>query len=234
MNLASAIKTEGRTLPVFLLVDVSGSMSGEKIGTVNTAIKEMLATLRSIKNPRGIIKVCIITFGNSGSSIIKPLSEIRTEDAYELNACGGTPMGAAFETLSALLEDRTVVSSRDYTPTAILISDGQPTDFSGDGSSIESIIGGWQPLAHLLDLNQRSAKTIRLAMGIGADANYTILKAFVNNPEIPVIKASDNSTIANFFKWVTMSVSTRSVSTNPNIADFSDYEESYDLDSIVL
>ena len=41
MNLASAIKTEGRTLPVFLLVDVSGSMSGEKIGTVNTAIKEM-------------------------------------------------------------------------------------------------------------------------------------------------------------------------------------------------
>lgn len=234
MNLASAIKTEGRALPVFLLVDVSGSMSGEKIGTVNTAIKEMLATLRSIKNPRGVIKVCIVTFGNSGASIIKPLSEIKPEDAYVLSANGGTPMGSAFETLSTLLEDKSVVSSRDYTPTAILISDGQPTDFNGSKDSVESIIGSWQPLANLLDANKRSAKTIRLAMGIGADANYTILKAFVNNPEIPVIKANDNSTIANFFKWVTMSVSTRSVSANPNLADFSDYEESFDLDSIVL
>ena len=71
-------------------------------------------------------------------------------------------------------------------------------------------------------------------MGIGADANYNVLKAFVNNPEVPVIKANDNGTIANFFKWVTMSVSTRSVSANPNLADFSDYEENFDLDSIVL
>ena len=234
MNLASAINTQGRALPVFLLVDVSGSMSGEKIGTVNTAIKEMLATLRDIKNPRGIIKVCIITFGGAGASILKPLSEISPTDAYELPANGGTPMGCAFETLSELLENKSVVSSRDYTPTAILISDGQPTDFSGNKDSVESIIGGWRPLANLLDPNNRSAKTIRLAMGIGADANYAILKAFVNNPEIPVIKANDNSTIANFFKWVTMSVSTRSVSVNPNLADFSDYEESFDVDSIVL
>lgn len=234
MNLASAIKTEGRTLPVFLLVDTSGSMSGEKIGTVNTAIREMLATLCSIKNPKGIIKVCIVTFGASGAAILKPLSEIEPEDAYELSAYGGTPMGSAFEELSDLLEDRSVVSSRDYTPTAILISDGRPTDFSGSEDSVEAIIGSWKPLANLLDPSKRSAKTIRLAMGIGDDADYNILKAFVNNPEIPVIKANNNSTIANFFKWVTMSVSTRSVSANPNLADFSDYKEAFDLDSIAL
>lgn len=234
MNLANAIKTEGRTLPVFLLVDVSGSMSGEKIGTVNTAIKEMLATLRSIQNPRGIIKVCIITFGDKGANIIKPLSEISLDDAYQLGANGGTPMGAAFEALGSLLQDKSIVSSRDYTPTAILISDGQPTDFNGSQDSVESIISSWKPLANLLDPLTRSSKAIRLAMGIGADANYNVLKAFVNNPEVPVIKANDNGTIANFFKWVTMSVSTRSVSANPNLADFSDYEENFDLDSIVL
>lgn len=234
MNLASAIKTTGRALPVFLLVDVSGSMSGEKIGTVNTAIKEMLATLRSIKNPRGIIKICIITFGNSGATIIKPLSEIKTEDVYDLKACGGTPMGAAFETLGTLLEDKNIVSSRDYTPTAILISDGQPTDYNGSTNNVENIIVSWPQLAKLLDKTKRSEKAIRLAMGIGSDANYNILKSFINNPEIPVIKANNNNTIANFFKWVTMSVSTRSVSVNPNFADFSDYEESFDDDSIIL
>lgn len=234
MNLASAIKTEGRALPVFLLVDVSGSMSGEKIGTVNTAFREMIATFRGIKNPRGIIKLCIITFGGNGANVLKPLSEVKTDDAYEFQANGGTPMGSAFETLISQLNDKNIVSSRDYTPTAILISDGQPTDFDGDDANVDSIVNSWQPLANLFDPINRSSKIVRLAMGIGSDANYAILKAFVSNPEVPVIKANDNATIANFFKWVTMSVSTRSVSANPNLVEFEDYEEAFDVDSIVL
>ena len=71
-------------------------------------------------------------------------------------------------------------------------------------------------------------------MGIGSDANYAILKAFVNNPEIPVIRANNNNTIATFFNWVTMSVSTRSVNINPNNVDFEDFKASFDEDSIIL
>ncbi len=234
MNLASLIKSEGRALPVFLLVDVSGSMSGEKIATVNTALREMIATFRNIKNPKGIIKLCIVAFGNNEAKIIKPLSVIQPEDAFELQAAGGTPMGMAFETLKSLLDDESVLTKRDYTPTAILISDGLPTDFSGNRDSIESIIASWQPLNALSDPESRASKIIRLAMGIGDDADYNILKAFINNAEIPIIKANDNATITNFFKWVTMSVSTRSVSVNPNIVDFEEMKESFDIDSIVL
>lgn len=234
MNLASAIKSEGRALPVFLVVDVSGSMAGDKIGIVNTALREMLATFRNIKNPRGIIKVCLMTFGGSQANVIKPLSTIGLEDAFDLTASGSTPMGSAFEELNKLLNDKSVVSSRDYTPTVILISDGQPTDFHCDSTEAESIIANWPALASLLDPNSRSSKVTRLAMGIGADANYAILKAFVNNPEVPVIRANDNGTIANFFNWVTMSVSTRSVNNNPNDVDFEDFKASFDDDSIVL
>ena len=234
MNLASLIKNEGRALPVFLLVDVSGSMSGEKIATVNTALREMIATFRTIKNPKGIIKLCIITFGNNEAKIVKPLSVIQPEDAFELDANGGTPMGMAFETLKNLVDDESVLTKRDYTPTAILISDGLPTDFNGNRSTPESIMMSWRPLNALSDSESRSSKIIRLAMGIGDDADYNILRAFVNNPEIPIIKANDNGTITNFFKWVTMSVSTRSVSVNPNIVDFEDMKESFDIDSIVL
>lgn len=234
MNLANAIKSEGRALPVVLLVDVSGSMSGNKIATVNTAIKEMMSTFRNIKNPRGIIKLSIITFGGSKADVIRELSPIKEDEAYSLNADGGTPMGAAFETLDSMLNDKTIVSSRDYTPTVILISDGQPTDFNGSTGDTQAIISSWPSLNAIMNPDNRSSKIIRLAMGIGDDADYSILKAFINNPEVPVIKANDNETIANFFKWVTMSVSTRSVSVNPNVVSFESLEESFDIDSIVL
>ena len=64
----------------------------------------------------------------------------------------------------------------------------------------------------------RSSKATKLAMGIGNDVDVNILKAFINNNEIPVISAKDNNTIQKFFEWVTMSVSVRSVSSNPNQA----------------
>lgn len=233
MNLSSYIKKDGRALPVFLLVDVSGSMSGQKIGTVNTALAEMVSTFRGIKNPKGIIKLCIITFGNDQATVLKPLSEIEDNDVFQLSANGGTPMGKAFDTLDGMLNDKNVVSSRDYTPTVVLISDGMPTDFNANAwSSREDIIANWPSLARLLDVGSRSSKVVRLAMGIGDDADYNILNAFINNIEIPVIKANDNATIANFFKWVTMSVSTRSVSANPNEIDFEQFAESFDSDSI--
>ena len=234
MNLASAIKTEGRALPVFLVVDVSGSMAGDKIGTVNTALKEMISTFKGIKNQRGIIKLCILTFGNEQVNIIKNLSEISENDIYCLDAEGSTPMGMAFVKLNEMLNDQTIVSSRDYTPTVVLISDGQPTDYNGYNSSPETIASDWKALSALLDESSRSSKVTRLAMGIGSDANYAILKAFVNNPEIPVIRANNNNTIATFFNWVTMSVSTRSVNINPNNVDFEDFKASFDEDSIIL
>ena len=43
-----------------------------------------------------------------------------------------------------------------------------------------------------------------------------MLKKFINNDEIPVIKANDARGIAKFFKWVTMSTVARMNSVNPN------------------
>ena len=52
MDFDKYIKPEGRALPVFLLLDVSGSMAGQKIGTVNVALKEMMENFRNIENPK--------------------------------------------------------------------------------------------------------------------------------------------------------------------------------------
>lgn len=64
---------------------------------------------------------------------------------------------------------------------------------------------------------ERSSKSQRLALGIGADADFGMLKEFINNPEIPVIKANDASGITKFFRWVTMSTVARMNSVNPNV-----------------
>ena len=126
-------------------------------------------------------------------------------------------MGMAFSTVAEMIEDYNVVSKRAYTPTIILISDGNPTDFTGYNSGMsDDAICEWENLKRLQS-GARSAKAIRLAMGIGGDVDLRILKAFINNVSIPVIKAQDNDTIAKFFRWATMSISVRSVSVNPDI-----------------
>ena len=43
-----------------------------------------------------------------------------------------------------------------------------------------------------------------------------MLKAFIDNPEIPLIKIKDASGITKFFRWVTMSTVARMNSINPN------------------
>ena len=231
MLINNFIKKEGRALPVFILLDVSGSMSGEKIETVNIALKEMINSFKKIENPKGIIELCLITFGGNQANVIKTLSQINDNDVYTLTAGGNTPMGMAFEKVAEMIEDKNVVSSRAYTPTIVLISDGNPTDFNPTGKSIEEIIT-WESLMKLHS-GIRTSKSTKLAMGIGGDVDTNILKAFINNNEIPVISAKDNSTIVKFFEWVTMSVSVRSVSSNPNQAKLEDVYM-FDKDEILF
>ncbi len=213
MDFGTFMRPEGRTLPVFLLIDVSGSMRGKKIDTVNVAIKEMINTFKGIENPRGVINLCIITFDDQ-ATVIKPLSAISDADVFELQAGGNTSMGLSFEKVTEMIEDYNVVSSRSYTPTIVLISDGNPTDYRVYGKDEEQI-KKW-PSLNKLHTSERSSKAVRLAMGIGDDVNLELLKAFVNNPQIPIIRGKDNSTISKFFQWVTMTVSVRSVSADPN------------------
>lgn len=216
MNIGDFIKKDSRSLPVFLLIDVSGSMKGEKIETVNVALKEMLNQFRKLANPKGIIELCIITFGNKQVNVIKELSVLKDNDYFMFDAEGDTPMGKAFDVLTSMIEDYNIVSKRSYVPTIILISDGNPTDFEGykTGIDIDQIIK-WDALNRLHG-GERSSKAVKTALGIGQDVDLNILKAFINNDTIPVIKANDVQTINKYFQWVTMSISVRSISTNPN------------------
>jgi len=196
--------SSARPLPVIVLADVSGSMSANgKIDALNDAVSEMIATFAEEDDTRAEIHMSVIAFGGGGASIHKPLRPARETRWEPMSASGRTPMGEAFELARAMVEDRETVPSRAYRPTLVLVSDGVPTD-------------DWRtPLATLLT-SERASKATRFAMGIGADADHETLTAFLANDEGRVFEAHEAREIKNFFRWVTMSVTTRSRSANPN------------------
>lgn len=213
MGLNSYVAREPRALPIFVLADASGSMRGEKINKLNLALREMLNALNNVDDIRGKFQLSVIAFGGD-VKVMQPLADIEGLTLSELMASGNTPMGEAFEMVKDMIEDRNVVSSRSYVPTIVLISDGIPTDCS-EAVYKSKNYAGWESLNYLHS-GERSSKSQRLALGIGADADYGMLKAFINNPEIPVIKANDAAGITKFFRWVTMSTVARMNSVNPN------------------
>ena len=213
MGLNNFVAREPRALPIFVLADTSGSMRGDKINELNLALREMLTALKKADDIRGKFQLSVIAFGGD-VNIIQPLADLDVITLSELTAAGNTPMGEAFEIVKELIEDKEVVSSRAYTPTIVLISDGMPTDCTEEMYNRKNYIE-WEPLKELHS-GVRSSKCQRLALGIGEDADTEMLKIFINNPEIPVIKTKDASGIAKFFRWVTMSTVARMHSVNPN------------------
>ncbi len=213
MGLNSYVAKEPRPLPIFILADTSGSMRGEKINQLNLALREMINALNDADDIRGKFQLSVLTFGGD-VKITQPLADIKGMTLSELLASGNTPMGLAFETAREMIEDRSIVKPRAYTPTIVLISDGIPTDCSEEMYQKKNFLD-WAPL-QALHTGERSSKCQRLALGIGQDADADMLKAFINNPEIPVIKTKDASGITKFFRWVTMSTMARMNSVNPN------------------
>ena len=218
MALKNFVAREPRPLPIFIMADTSGSMKGEKIDELNLALREMVNTLNNLDDIRGKFQLAIIAFGGDEVNIVQPLTDIEGMELKELSAAGRTPMGAALGAVKELIEDREIVSSRSYAPTVVLISDGIPTDCPEEIYKTKKY-SEWEPIISFHN-GERSSKCQCLALGIGEDADTDMLKAFIDNSEIPVVKAHDVSGIAKFFRWVTMSTVARMNSINPNEVSF--------------
>lgn len=216
--------SSARPLPVIVLADVSGSMKeGGKIQSMNQAVREMLESFRDEEDLRAEIHVAVLTFGNNQVTWQLPLTAAAKANWKDIQAHGNTPMGAAFAAALTLLEDRAAIPSRAYRPTLVLVSDGEPTDDRGHPTDT------WKdPLAALL-ASERGSKAQRVVLGIGAEANMTVLSEFLHDAKARVHKADDARGIRKFFEVVTMSVTSRSRSANPNATPVPPTDSEWDL-----
>ncbi|ENS5605440.1 VWA domain-containing protein [Vibrio mimicus] len=192
-----------KPLPVVLLLDVSSSMNGDKIENLNKAVEDMLDTFAQEEKMETEILVSVITFGNQVELQV-PYTKASQVHWQGLQANGMTPMGTALKMAKAMIEDKETTPSRAYRPTIVLVSDGQPND-------------SWErPLEDFIS-EGRSSKCDRMAMAIGRDADETVLKRFIEGTPHDLFYAENAGQLHEFFQRVTMSVTMRTQSKNPNV-----------------
>ncbi len=196
-----------KPLPIILLLDTSGSMAGSKINSLNKALKEMIESFKNVGSQDNEIYISIITFDSTikcfpEEKVLANISDFSIVD--NLKANGMTCMGGALTVAKEMVESKDVIPSRAYRPTIVLVSDGGPND-------------NWQqPMDDFINKG-RSRKCDRMAMAIGSNADKNILSRFIAGTNNKLFEAKDASSIIEFFKRVTMSVTVRSCSANPNL-----------------
>ena len=194
-----------RVLPLILLADTSSSMTN-CIGELNMAIRDMLGTLKEQESLKAEIYISFITFGKGGANLhtaLTPVSDIEFNDFIVGDL---TPLGGALRIAKDMVENREIITSKSYAPIILLLSDGGPND------------DGWEDEMHRFINDGRSKKCMRMSLGIGRDYDYDVLKSFSSSGE--VYEAKDSTNIIDFFKFMTMTIKEKTLSTDFNATDF--------------
>jgi uncharacterized protein YegL len=190
-----------RRLPVYILLDTSGSMRGEPIHSVNVGLQSMLSALRQDPAALESVHLSIITFDLEAREYLPmtPLDQVRFVDVTVPDS-GATFMGAALEMLVELVERDVRKSSPDakgdWRPLVFLMTDGSPSDLHAYR----------QAIAAVKNCNFGSI----LACAAGPKAKQQHLLELTDR--VVTLDTMDAAAFSGFFKWVSASVAVGSSS----------------------
>lgn len=196
-----------RRLPVYLLLDCSGSMSGEPIEAVRQGINTLLSDLKSDPQALETAYLSVITFDSNAQQVV-PLTELMSFNTPELHASGLTSMGGALRVLKDCVQRELLPNTEehkgDWKPLVFLLTDGNPTD----GEVLRS---------ELQDMSSLHAANI-IACAAGPYADTIVLKQIT--PNVLMMNSTSAGDMAAFFAWVSSSIgiSSKSVSEKPGEA----------------
>jgi uncharacterized protein YegL len=186
-----------RRLPIYLVVDTSGSMSGEPIQAVNMGLQALVNDLQNDQQAMENAYLSVITF-ESSAKVLVPLTEVGSFQAPTLQIGGSTNLRDGLKLLCDCIEKEvrknTPTQKGDYKPMVFLLTDGFPDT-------------GWEAVAD--EVKKKKPANI-IACAAGPSADTTSLKRFTE----VVIKLQDTKpgTLGAFMKWVTQSAKIASAS----------------------
>lgn len=184
-----------RRLPVYLLIDTSGSMKGEPIESVKVGLEAMIASLRQDPFALESVNISIITF-DSGVNQLLPLTELENLQLPEIVTpdSGPTHLGAALELLCQMVDKEVKLSTPeqkgDWMPLLFIMTDGKPSDIQLYNQMIPEV-------------KKRHFASI-IACAAGMHARTEPLKLLTG--QVYSLATVDSSTFKQFFKWVSDSI----------------------------
>jgi uncharacterized protein YegL len=161
VGLPEFVENPENRCPVILLLDTSGSMSGQPIQELNRGLAAFKEDVLRDAQASLSVEVAIVTFGP-----VRLIQDFVTIDHFtppKLETEGVTPMGEAIEYALDLLETRKQ-SYKDngvlyYRPWVFLITDGAPTD-------------AWEGAAQRVREEEAQRRMLFFTVGVqGADMN---------------------------------------------------------------
>ena len=165
-----------KSMTIFFLIDVSGSMKGTKIGSLNGTMEELLPSLIGVGEASTDVKIAIMKFSTDVEWVTPEPVRIEEYQYWNrLEAEGLTFMGDAFLELSRKLSRSSFLSSPSlsFAPVIFLLSDGSPND-------------DWKKGLDTLKQNKWFQHGLKIALGIGSEVNMDVLRAFTGNDELAV------------------------------------------------
>ncbi len=188
-------------LPVYLLLDTSGSMAGDPIRDVRLGVETFKEQVANDPFAEETVHVGVITFGEEAEFVTKgliPIGKFRDEfNTESLSANGQTPLGQALWLLEESLDKDIKAPVKggdkgDWKPLIFILTDGEPTD-------------EWRKPREAI-LNRQQKKVINIiTVGCGDRINQQNLKEISMGSAF--IMGKDPEAFRKFFDWVSQTTS---------------------------